>query len=127
MACNVPNDQGVVRKEPVPGRRYFAIDLDGTLAFYDRYRGREHIGEPISAMVQRVKDWLANGDVVIIFTSRVSDPTRADHEAVLAAIHRWTEEHIGERLYVSATKERWYSRIYDDQAVAVRTNTGELL
>lgn len=120
------SDQGITRKPAVPGRRFIACDLDGTLAHYDRYRGRNHIGDPIPAMVQRVKDWIAKGDVVCIFTSRVADDRRPDHNAVLNMIHAWTEKHIGERLYVTATKEPYFSAYYDDTAVGVIPNTGEL-
>lgn len=119
--------QGIVLKPPVPGRQWIACDLDHVLSFYDRWRGRTHIGKPIPAMVQRIKDHLAKGDVVIIFTSRVADPSKPDHAEVLAAIHKWCEEHIGERLLVSATKHNWYSVIYDDAAIRVERNTGALI
>ena len=29
---------------------WIGVDLDGTLAFYDMWRGMEHIGKPIPAM-----------------------------------------------------------------------------
>lgn len=45
--------------------------MDGTLAVYDEWRGAHHIGEPIPLMVARVKDWLAAGKVVKIFTARM--------------------------------------------------------
>lgn len=124
------NDQGVVRKPPVPGRKFIAVDLDGTLAIYDKTdnrTGRTFIGEPIPAMVARVKDWLAQGHVVCIFTSRVAEPSRADHFDVLARIHAWCEQHIGERLMVTAIKQPYFSAYYDNEAIQVRTNTGELV
>ena len=34
---------------------WIAVDLDGTLAYYDVWRGEEHIGSPISDMFFRVK------------------------------------------------------------------------
>jgi len=118
------DQQGIVRKPPVKGRRFLAVDLDGTLAFYDKWRGREHIGEPIPAMVTRVKEWLAKGDVVCIFTSRVAEETDPE---VYARVHAWCEKHIGERLYVTATKHRWMVEFWDDRNVLVETNTGRVL
>ena len=38
---------------------WVGVDLDGTLATYDEWRGIEHVGEPIAPMVERVKRWLA--------------------------------------------------------------------
>ena len=40
---------------------WIGVDLDGTLAYYDYWRGPEHIGEPIPAMLERVQRWLAEG------------------------------------------------------------------
>lgn len=120
-------DQGIVRRPPVKGRRFLAVDLDGTLAFYDKWRGRNHIGEPIPAMVERVKEWIANGDVVCVFTSRVADYSKPDHDSVVALINDWTEKHIGERLYVTAIKHAYFSEIYCDKSRRVESNTGELL
>lgn len=40
---------------------WYAVDLDGTLAHYDHWRGNDHVGEPIPRMLARVKQWLAEG------------------------------------------------------------------
>ena len=40
---------------------WIGVDLDGTLAHYKGWKGRDHIGEPIPAMMQRVKQWLEEG------------------------------------------------------------------
>jgi hypothetical protein len=50
---------------------WIGVDLDGTMAYYDGWKGADHIGEPIPAMVERVKRWLAEGREVRIFTARV--------------------------------------------------------
>lgn len=117
-------EQGIKLKPGFPGRCFYAVDLDGTLAYYDRWRGREHIGPPIKAMVDLVKSWLDAGHVVIIFTSRVANnPPRAVYDA----IHKWCEEHLGERLYITAVKQPWFHRVYDDRAVQVIANTGQIV
>ncbi len=53
---------------------WLGVDLDGTLAEYDKFRGHEHIGAPIPAMVERVKALIASGFEVRIFTARVAEP-----------------------------------------------------
>ncbi len=113
-------EQGIVKKPAVPGRRFIAIDLDGTLAEYDRFRGRDYIGAPVKRMVERVQQWLESGDIPCVFTSRVED---GDVETY-ALIHAWCERHIGERLYVTATKHRYFNEIWDDRARRVERNTG---
>jgi len=37
------------------GRPWIGVDLDGTLAHYDGWKGPTHIGAPIHKMVQRVR------------------------------------------------------------------------
>ena len=37
---------------------WIGVDLDGTLAHYDGWKGIEHVGPPIPAMLARVKYWL---------------------------------------------------------------------
>lgn len=50
---------------------WIGVDLDGTLAHYDGGVGVDHIGPPVPAMLTRVKQWLAEGRAVKIFTARV--------------------------------------------------------
>lgn len=50
---------------------WIGVDLDGTLAMYDGFKGPEHIGDPVPKMLERVKKWLAEGREVRIFTARV--------------------------------------------------------
>lgn len=50
---------------------WIGVDLDGTLAHYEGWKGVEHVGAPVPAMLQRVKDWIAKGVEVRIFTARV--------------------------------------------------------
>jgi hypothetical protein len=67
---------------------WIGVDLDGTLAHYDGWKGADHIGEPIPAMVERVKRWLAEGKTVKIFTARVYCPPepQSPHTAIRESI-----------------------------------------
>lgn len=95
-----------------------AVDLDATLAKYDHWRGIDHIGDPIPAMLQRVISWLNQGTKVVIFTARASTP-----EAI-PFIQQWCLRHIGIVLPVTNVKTFDIIEIWDDRAVQVIPNTG---
>lgn len=100
---------------------WYGVDLDGTLAVYDRWRGPEHIGAPVPAMLARVKLWLYEGREVRVFTARVyNDPGKVAHSAVVA----WCVEHVGRRLQVTCVKDFDMIELWDDRAVSVEVNTG---
>ncbi len=60
---------------------WIGVDLDGTLAQYDGWKGPDNIGDPIPLMVGRVKEWLEAGHEVRVFTARVSHDGTAHREA----------------------------------------------
>jgi len=103
-------------------RKWIGVDLDGTLAEYDTWRGHEHIGAPIPKMVERVKAWLADGQEVRIFTARMHGLWIGCD--VVTPIQRWCEEHIGQRLPVTNVKDFAMSELWDDRCVQVVRNTG---
>ena len=51
---------------------WVGVDLDGTLAHYDKWKGADHIGVPVPRMLERVKLWLSEGMDIRIMTARVS-------------------------------------------------------
>jgi hypothetical protein len=101
---------------------WIGVDLDGTLAQYDGWKGYDHIGEPIPAMVNRVKAWIAEGKDVRIFTARVGGGD--DRFAAYYPIVRWCEQHLGKVLPVTAQKDMYMNQLWDDRVVQVETNTG---
>jgi hypothetical protein len=103
-------------------RGWIGVDLDGTLAHYEGWKGIEHIGEPIPAMMERVRAWLADGRKVKIFTARVSGGR--DRDAVVTHIHAWCERHGLPRLDVTHEKDFAMIELWDDRCVQVETNTG---
>lgn len=102
---------------------WIGVDLDGTLAHYDEWRGPDHIGEPIVPMLNRVKVWIAEGREVRIFTARVSG-TPAERLAAIGPIARWCLEHLGCTLDVTHEKDYGMVELWDDRAVQVEKNTG---
>ena len=100
-------------------RGWIGVDLDGTLAHYDGWRGPEHIGEPVPKMLERVKAWILEGMEVRIFTARASDPEQVPY------IHEWLIKHGIPGLMVTNVKDFAMKELWDDRCVQVIPNTGE--
>jgi hypothetical protein len=112
---------------------WIGVDLDGTLAVYDKWRGPEHIGEPIPAMVERVLSWIAQGRDVRIFTARVTeasknaDGTEHNMARVREAIQTWCRTHLGIVLPITNVKDWNMVELWDDRAVQLIPNTGRTI
>ena len=102
---------------------WIGVDLDGTLAHYDHWRGVDTIGTPIAPMVERVRAWRRLGLDVRIFTARVCH--EEEREAVVTAIDAWCLVHLGETLPVTNVKDFGMVELWDDRCVQVVPNTGE--
>jgi len=106
---------------------WIGVDLDGTLAEYHGWKGIEHIGKPIEAMVARVQMWLQDGMDVKIFTARVCQAQDGKTvEEIVTIIQDWCEEHIGFRLEVTNVKDFGMIDLWDDRCTSVRLNSGEI-
>ena len=105
---------------------WIGVDLDGTLAHYDVWKGIDHVGEPVPMMMGRVRAWLAEDRAVKIFTARVSVP-EPDKSEVVAVIHKWLVAHGLPPLEVTNVKDFGMMSLYDDRAVQIRMNTGEIV
>lgn len=103
---------------------WIGVDLDGTLAFYDHWRGPEHIGRAIGPMVARIKRWLLRGIEVRIFTARVSGSSEAENLRIEHRIQDWLVEVGLPRLKVTCVKDYAMWELWDDRAVRVVKNTG---
>lgn len=104
---------------------WIGVDLDGTLAEYDGWKGVDHIGPPVPAMVERVTQWILEGRRVKIFTARVwGEGDQRDVGAALAAIESWCKKHFGVVLPVTNVKDWHMTELWDDRAIQVEPNTG---
>jgi DNA ligase D-like protein (predicted 3'-phosphoesterase) len=101
-------------------KEWIGVDLDGTLAKYEKWEGPGAIGNPIDKMVKRVRRWLAEGKTVKIFTARMA----GDDGTARRAIRKWCKDHIGQELEVTNRKDPHCVQIWDDRAVSVEKNTG---
>lgn len=99
-------------------RGWIGVDLDGTLAHYDKWRGANHIGEPIKEMLERVKEWIGLGICVKIFTARANEPI------AIPFIKIWLEQNGLPDLEITATKDFSMIELWDDRCVQVESNTG---
>jgi hypothetical protein len=101
-------------------RGWIGVDLDGTLALYDGFKGPEIVGDPVPKMMERVRAWLAEGREVRIFTARVAGGDEYSREV----IQNWCEAHGLPRLAVTNEKDYGMVELWDDRAVQIVPNTG---
>ena len=99
----------------------YGVDLDGTLAEYDGWKGVGHVGKAIPKMLDRVKKWIDDGIRIVIFTARAQDPEK------IPDIKEWLKNNGLEGLEITNIKTHDISRIYDDRAIQVRRNEGSLI
>lgn len=95
--------------------KIIAVDLDGTLA---KTTSDGSIGDPIKAMVDRIKDWHDAGREVVIFTAR----SETEHRK----IDRWLQQNGLPMLNVTNIKSPEFAEIWDNRAVRVEKDTGEI-
>ena len=86
-------NKGMPRQRP-----RVCVDLDGVLASYDKWRGLDHIGDPVEGALEFAKALDKKADIVI-FTSRCS-PERIEEEGSTLSsgqyrirIVEWLEKH----------------------------------
>lgn len=130
---------------------WIGVDLDGTLARYTSGFGLATIGQPIPEMVDKVKQQLALGNDVRIFTARVAsyfqcvaewhDPNSKEFEVwlrrvefarqeylhQLAIINDWCLMVFGMTLPVTCIKDYNMIVCWDDRAIQVIPNTGKFV
>ncbi len=97
---------------------WIGVDLDGTLAHYEEWIGHSHIGEPVPAMLARVKKWILDGRTVKIFTARCCVPDQVPF------IVEWLDRHGIGGLEITNIKDFGMIELWDDRCVRVVANTG---
>lgn len=106
---------------------WVGVDFDGTLAHHGS-KQFPALGNPIPAMVDRVKAWHAQGIEVRIVTARVglrrSDALRV---AQTRLIQDWCQTHLGFKPRVVCDKDFDMAVLFDDRCVQVEKNTGRLI
>ena len=100
-------------------RQWIGVDLDGTLAIAEPWKGFEHIGKPVPNMLKRVKIWLEMGYNVKIVTARAAQP-----EEAIPPIKQWLKANGLPDLEVTNGKDMDMIELWDDRCVQVIANTG---
>lgn len=104
---------------------WIGVDLDGTLAHYDEWKGADHIGPPIPKMREFVLDLLNRGIDVRIMTARVGPQANSGERVHAAqAIRAWCMRHLGRELPTTHEKDFAMIWLYDDRCTRVEKNTG---
>ena len=106
---------------------WIGVDLDHTLATYSGWDSCTAIGDPIPAMVERIKRHLDDGYTVKVLTARMATRDPAERLAIQNAIWDWTLEHLGVPLDATSEKDFHMWFFYDDKAVQVEPDTGVIL
>lgn len=115
----------------------YAVDFDGTLAKYTNWQGIGHVGEPIEPMVTRVKQLLAEGHFVSIFTARLAFHAKDsfEYKHTIEILSEWCRMHLGmpiqpydpensPQLQITCTKYGHFHEFWDDRARHIIPNTG---
>jgi len=85
-------------REAQDHQRTIAVDLDGTLAEYDGWKGHEFIGAPIEKIVNRVKKEKEAGAKIIIHTARIREEALDEPESHISVedkvkiVQAWLDE-----------------------------------
>jgi hypothetical protein len=102
-------------------KAWIGVDLDGTLAFYDKRSSIEEVGLAIPDMLALVKKMINNNIRVKIFTARATDPEQ------LPLIRKWLKANDLPELEITNIKDYYMLKLYDDRCVQVERNTGRLI
>ena len=125
--------------------QYVLFDLDGTLAVYDKWKGIDHIGEPVKPMVDLIKKMHDEGKVVKILTARIAPRkledgtvgesyiTVPDGEGGVTRtyahqfINDWCHFNLGFIPEIVYQKDHLMLELYDDRVKQVVPNEGLLV
>jgi hypothetical protein len=106
---------------------WYGVDLDGCLAYYDHWRGPDHIGEPIRPMLDRVRGWIKAGREVKIVTARATIPEQVKPVTEWLKQQKLFKKGTLKPLEVTASKDFKMALLFDDRCRQVETNTGKLI
>jgi hypothetical protein len=98
---------------------WIGVDLDGTLAIHDLWVSKNHIGNPVLPMLNRVKSWINQGIRVKIVTARAC---QADG---IPPVKAWLKKQGLPDLEVTNEKDFGMIELWDDRAIQVIPNTGQ--
>jgi hypothetical protein len=100
-------------------QQVIACDFDGVLAKTVKGKfSKDKIGEPVPAMVKKIKDAIARKSKVVIFTARAAEKEN------IPPIKKWLKDHDLPALEISNEKLPEYTSFWDDRARKVNRDKG---
>lgn len=105
-------------------KKTVCVDLDGVLAFYDSWKGVDHIGEPRPGAVDFTRALSIIADVVI-YTTRCNEEMNRPERAHLLVnrVKAWLDKHGFQYADIYAGQGKPIAAAYiDDRAIAVPEN-----
>jgi hypothetical protein len=107
---------------------WIGFDFDGTLAIYNRWRtGDTSPPVPIMPMVEKARDFLAEGWEVRILTGLVSEKVYPEQiETNRHYIRCFCLKYFRRDLQITSEKDQNMQLLFDDRAIRVEKNTGRL-
>ena len=92
--------------EEVESAQWIGVDLDGTLAEAEPWRGFEYIGKPVPMMMKRLRIWIDMGYRVKIVTARAQNPDLA-----IPPIRQWLKNQGLPELEITNAKAVSYTHL----------------
>lgn len=112
----------------LPHEDIVAVDVDGTLAHYTHWQGHKHLGEPVDQMVEKVKQAMAAGRKIVLFSARVypgdSYQRLVESTESFLQIADWSRKVFGRLLPITFVKTPQMMEFWDDRGRQVVQNTG---
>lgn len=112
------NSEGAPPCSSPSNRPWIGVDLDGTLAQDGTWVDAYHIGQPVEPMMNRVKEWIAQGIKVKIVTARAGIPHG------IPPVKAWLKKQGLPDLDVTDAKDFNMIELWDDRAIQVVPNSG---
>lgn len=109
-------DSPVIREATL--NKSIAIDLDGTLAYFDGWKGIEHIGNPIPSVVEKLIEKKNEGYAIKIFSARCMDLRAKKFIGV------WLDKNNIPYDDITNIKDSSMKEFWDDLAIRVPRNEG---
>ncbi len=120
-SINLEGDESFAPENEKHRGLWTGVDLDGTLAYYDRNSPFDEIGDPVPDMLTLVKELINNGIRVKIFTARAQDPEQKP------IIREWLKVNGLPELEITNIKDYNMQWLLDDRCIQVEKNTGRLI
>lgn len=104
-------------------KKTVCIDVDGTLARYDGWKGVDHIGDPLPGAVELTKRIAEFADIMIYTTRCCSDLNHEAPHLLVNRVRAWLDKHgfVYHTIWEGQGKPI-FAALIDDRALCVSCN-----